>query len=67
MTCSFDNLSYEDFRRMAGDPELSVHEKIGFPDSYREGYEEVIFSDIRSEEHTSDLQSRHNLVCRLRG
>lgn len=46
MTRSFDNLSYEDFRRMAGDPTLSVHEKIGFPDSYRQGYEEVIFSDI---------------------
>lgn len=46
MTRSFDNLSYEDFRRMAGDPALSVHEKNGFPDSYREGYQEVIFSDI---------------------
>lgn len=46
MTRSFDNLGYDDFRRMAGDPSLSVHEKIGFPDSYREGYEAPIFSDI---------------------
>src|SRR5690606_41923447 len=25
----------------------------------------VIFQDFRSEEHTSELQSRENLVCRL--
>src|SRR5690606_40104957 len=27
---------------------------------------QVIVFDIRSEEHTSELQSRENLVCRLR-
>src|SRR5690606_26708285 len=35
-------------------------ERIGFPP------EDIIFDpNIRSEEHTSELQSRENLVCRL--
>lgn len=43
----FRNLGFEDFRRQARDPALSRHEKVGFPDSYREGYEDRIFADIR--------------------
>lgn len=39
-------LTFEDFRRMASDPSLSPHERIGFPDSYREGKEAAIFADI---------------------
>jgi hypothetical protein len=42
----FDNLTFEDFRRMATDAALSRHEKVGFPDSYRAGKEECIFRDI---------------------
>lgn len=42
----FAKLAFEDFRRMALDPSLSKYEKIGFPDSYREGKEEAIFHDI---------------------
>lgn len=42
----FENLTYEDFRRLAKDPSLSSHEKIGFPDAYRAGKDEVIFQDI---------------------
>src|SRR5262249_42126054 len=42
----FDNLTFEDFRRMAADSSLSCYEKIGFPDSYRAGKEEYIFRDI---------------------
>lgn len=44
----FADLSFEDFRRMAGDDSLSRYERIGFPDSYREGKEEAIFEDITS-------------------
>lgn len=44
----FENLRYADFQRMALDPGLSPNEKIGFPDSYREGYESAIHADIRS-------------------
>jgi cyclopropane fatty-acyl-phospholipid synthase-like methyltransferase len=42
----FENLTYDDFRRLATDPSLSCHEKIGFPDSYRAGKEEAILRDI---------------------
>lgn len=42
----FDNLTFDDFRRMAADTSLSCHEKVGFPDSYRAGKEESIFRDI---------------------
>lgn len=43
----FDDLGYEDFRRLAVDDSLSRYERIGFPDSYRQGFEPAIFADIR--------------------
>ena len=39
-------LTFEDFRKRAQDSELSKWEKIGFPDSYRNGNEKLIFEDI---------------------
>lgn len=42
----FDDIGYEDFRRMASDDSLSAHEKIGFPDAYRDAFETAIFDDI---------------------
>lgn len=42
----FENLSFEDFRRLALNPDLSLSEKIGFPDAYRVGYELDIFRDM---------------------
>ncbi len=39
-------LDYEGFRRLATDTRLSAHEKIGFPDAYREGFEAAILADI---------------------
>jgi len=42
------NLNFEDFKRLALDSSLSRHEKVGFPDSYREGKESAIFADIRT-------------------
>ncbi len=42
----FARLGFEDFRRLAVDTSLSPYEKIGFPDSYREGKEPQIFADI---------------------
>ena len=44
----FEDITYESFRRRATDPSLSVHEKVGFPDAYREGKEELILDDISS-------------------
>jgi hypothetical protein len=45
-TARFDGLDFEAFRALATDPALSRHEKVGFPDSYREGKEDAIFRDI---------------------
>lgn len=44
----FDDIGYEDFRKMAMDVSLSSHEKIGFPDAYRDAHETAIFADIES-------------------
>jgi hypothetical protein len=40
------DLDYEGFRALAQNPHLSAHEKIGFPPSYREGFEPAILADI---------------------
>ena len=40
-------LTFDDFRKRAADDSLSQYEKIGFPDSYREGKEDLIFADVR--------------------
>lgn len=42
----FKNLSFEDFKTLAQDANLSMYQKIGFPDSYRQGKESAIFFDI---------------------
>src|SRR5579859_7172959 len=39
-------LDYEGFRTLAQDSQLSDHEKIGFPPSYREGFDDAIWADI---------------------
>lgn len=44
----FAGLGFEDFRKLARDETLSKYERIGFPDSYRSGKEELIFQDIKS-------------------
>jgi hypothetical protein len=44
----FEHLDFEGFRALALDPSLSRHEKVGFPDSYRDGKEHAIFADMRA-------------------
>jgi hypothetical protein len=56
----FKDLTFEGFRRLAQDSSLSKYEKIGFPDSYREGREEKIFLDITSK--LGNLNKKHQLV-----
>ena len=41
-----DDLNFDAFRNFASDDSLTKYEKIGFPDSYREGVEQLIFDDI---------------------
>lgn len=43
-----ERITFDQFKEMAKDKTLSSHEKIGFPDSYRESYAEAIFDDIIS-------------------
>ena len=42
----FEQLDFEGFRALAVDATLSRHEKVGFPDSYRDGKEDAIFRDM---------------------
>lgn len=42
----FDDLNYDSFRSLAKDASLSKYEKIGFPDTYRTGFEEKILQDV---------------------
>jgi hypothetical protein len=42
----FATLTFEDFRDLAKDRSLSMYERIGFPDSYRAGFEPAIFRDV---------------------
>lgn len=39
-------VTFDEFKSLAGDESLSAYEKIGFPNSYRHGKEELIFQDI---------------------
>lgn len=42
----FADLTYQSFRRMAVDPTLSSHEKIGYPDAFRHGFESAVLDDV---------------------
>jgi hypothetical protein len=42
----FNELTFDKFRELAQSEQLSHHEKVGFPNDYREGREELIFADI---------------------
>ncbi len=56
----FAKLTYEDFKALAKDPNLSQYEKIGFPDEYRARKEENIFLDI--ENKLGNLKKKNQLV-----
>ncbi len=44
----YDGYNYKKFQELAQNKELSKYEKTGFPDSYRQGREGLIFQDIVS-------------------
>jgi hypothetical protein len=56
----FDNIGFEDFRLMAKNESLTKYERIGFPDSYRKGFEQAIFEDIRGK--LTNLESKGRTV-----
>lgn len=53
------SLRCEDFKDLAKEAGVLRHERIGFPDAYREGQEETVFSDLR--------RRAFNLDCRSNG
>src|SRR4051795_11318562 len=55
---SFADLTFDDFRRLAREDGLTQYERIGFPDSYREGFEEAIFEDLKSKLPALGAQGR---------
>lgn len=59
----FLKIGFEDFKRFASDPSLSKYEKIGFPDSYRKGFERIIWNDIL--EKLTNLNSVHLQVLEI--
>lgn len=44
----FQELTFNKFRELATSDQLTHHEKVGFPNEYREGKEEAIFTDMRA-------------------
>lgn len=57
---NFDDLTFEKFRELAMTDGLSHHEKVGFPNEYREGKEGDIFADMLQKVRSLD---RKNLVA----
>ena len=54
----FGGLTFDDFRAMATDDALSPHERVGFPDAYRDGAEAAILADIRAKLPALDDRGR---------
>lgn len=61
-TVNGGELTYEKSRWLATIKNLSRHEKIGFPNRYREGYADSILEDICSESKLSSLKSLGKIV-----
>ena len=51
-------LTYDDFRALASNNELSTSEKIGFPDLYRKGFSEIILEDIYTKLPVNKTQNK---------
>jgi 2-polyprenyl-3-methyl-5-hydroxy-6-metoxy-1,4-benzoquinol methylase len=55
--------SFEDFKKRAKDTNLSKWEKIGFPDSYRNGIEQQIFEDIKNKLKLKEAKDVLDIGC----
>lgn len=60
---NYSDLDFESFKKLALDPNLSVNEKVGFPNAYREGKEKVIFDDIKNK--LKSLDNSGSLVLEI--
>ncbi|OBH58719.1 bifunctional 2-polyprenyl-6-hydroxyphenol methylase/3-demethylubiquinol 3-O-methyltransferase UbiG [Mycobacterium sp. E2479] len=54
----FAKLRYDDFKTLATEEGLSIHERIGVPDSYYEGRQDAILQDIRTKLSNLDTPGR---------
>src|SRR5690606_41462732 len=52
-------------RLQVGQAAIAIGNPVGFERSVTTGVVSALNRYVRSEEHTSELQSRENLVCRL--
>lgn len=59
----YASLSFDDFRELAKNPLLSRHEKVGFPDEYRDGKEDAIFLDVHTK--LSNLSATKKTVLEI--
>jgi len=59
----FHELTFDKFRELATSVQLTHHEKVGFPNQYREGKEEAIFADMRAK--LRSLDGRHKTVLEV--
>jgi hypothetical protein len=59
----YKDLTYDRFKELAKDKNLSTHEKVGFPDEYRDGSEEIILKDILSK--CQSLSSRGGITLEI--
>jgi SAM-dependent methyltransferase len=57
----FSDLNFESFKSLALDSSLTKYQKIGFPDAYRAGQEQIIFQDITNKLSNLDKQNQHVL------
>jgi hypothetical protein len=60
---NFATLNFDGFRQLAKNPLLSRHEKVGFPDEYRDGKEGEIFTDICNK--MSNLSARCKTIIEI--
>lgn len=54
----FHELTFDKFRELAQSEQLSHHEKVGFPNEYREGKEELIFADVLAKLRSLDGEGK---------
>jgi cyclopropane fatty-acyl-phospholipid synthase-like methyltransferase len=59
----FDSLNFDKFRELAKMEKLSNHEKVGFPNEYREGKESAIFDDMQSKLHS--LSRKNSVILEI--
>lgn len=59
----YQDLTFDKFRELAKSDQLTQHEKVGFPNEYREGKEETIFADMRAK--LQSLDGRHKTVLEV--